>query len=340
MVVTKDVIIGNKTLGPERDVFIVAEAGLNHNGSLAVARDLVRRAAEIGADAVKFQSYHTEDFVSKKSDYYQLFKNLELSESDFADLKKLADERNIIFLSTPLDLRYVDVLKALDVPAFKIASGDITFTPLLEAVAKTGKPILLSTGAATIGEIYDAMHALRQHGGDELVLLQCLSAYPAPPEEINLRALVALKEIFDVPTGYSDHSIGIEVPLAAVALGACVIEKHFTLDKKMKGPDHALSAEPSEFERMIEAARVIEKSLGNDMKAPMKSEQYDRLDGRRSVVSRTILRKGDRLNSSNIGYKRPASGIDPHFVNLIMGKRIRAEKGEDDQILWSDLLEE
>jgi sialic acid synthase SpsE len=336
----KEVRIAQKIVGNSRPTFVVAEAGLNHNGSVEVGKELIRRAADVGADAVKFQSYHTDDFVSRKSEYHQLFKSLELSETDFAQLKNFADDCHIIFLSTPLDLRYVEILEKIGIPAFKIASGDLTFTPLLKAVATTGRPVILSTGASTIGEIYEAVSVLRENGCRDLVLLHCLSSYPAPLEEINLRAISTLRDIFDVPTGYSDHSSGIVVPVAAVALGASLIEKHFTLDKTMSGPDHALSAEPEEFKRMVEAVRAIEKALGDGCKKAMRSEQETRLEGRRSIVSKSLMKRGDQLDASKMSYKRPASGLQPSYAALIAGKRVKTNKNEDDAIVWSDLLEE
>jgi len=336
----EDIRIGQKIIGSARPAFVVAEAGLNHNGSVEIGKELIRRAVDVGADAVKFQSYHTEDFVSKRSTYYGLFKSLELSEADFVQLKNFADECKMIFLSTPLDLSYVEALDRMGVPAFKVASGDITFTPLLEAVAKTGRPVILSTGAATIGEIYEAMSVLRENGCHDIVLLHCLSSYPAPLDEINLKVIPAVRDIFDVPTGYSDHSSGIVVPVAAVALGASLIEKHFTLDRTMNGPDHALSAEPDEFKRMIEAVRTVEKSLGDGSKRPMRSEQKVRLEGRRSIVSKSLIKRGDRLDESKISYKRPASGIQPSLARMILNKKIRTGKNEDDAITWNDFLEE
>jgi len=337
----KEIKIAQKTVGSTRPTFIVAEAGLNHNGKLEIARELVKKAADVGADAVKFQSFHTEDFVSKRSEYYQLFKSLELSETDFGQLKNLADEYRIIFLSTAFDLRYVTLLERMGVPAFKVASGDITFTPLLEAVAKTGKPVILSTGAATIGEIHEALSVLGENGCEDVLLLHCLSSYPAPMEQINLRAMPALRDMFGVPTGYSDHSIGITVPIAAAALGASLIEKHFTLDKTMIGPDHALSSEPEEFKRMIEAVRAIEKSLGDGSKRPMRSEQEVRSAGRRSIVSKSLIKRGDRLDASKMAYKiSPVVGLQPSFARIILGKKIRTEKNEDDVLVWNDLLEE
>lgn len=335
----KTIKIGNRKIGEKEHTFIIAEAGINHNGDVELAKELIKKAAEAGADAVKFQSYHTENFVSKKSRYYQLFRKAELSDEEFKELNKFAKKHKIIFLSTPLDLEYVDILNEIGVPAFKIASGDLTFTPLLKKVAETKKPVILSTGMATISEIYDAVSILRENCCEDIILLHCVSSYPAPFEEVNLRAIVTLRQLFDMPVGYSDHTPSIIVPIAAVALGAKVIEKHFTLDKTMKSPDNRLSADPSEFKEMVKAIRIVEIALGNGNKRPMESEIEARLHGRRSIVAKTLIKSGEKITRKNITYKRPAIGLEPKFISLILGKKVRQNKNEDDPIEWEDLLE-
>lgn len=336
----KKVKIGNKWIGEDEPCFIIAEAGLNHNGDLELAKKLIEKAAEVGADAIKFQSYHTENFVSKSSKYYQLFKNLELSDDDFKELNRFAKKKKIIFLSTPLDLEYVDILNEIGVPAFKIASGDLTFVPLLEKVAETGKPVILSTGMATIGEIYEAISILKENGCEDIGLLHCVSSYPTPFEEVNLRAMIMLKNVFNLPVGYSDHTLGIIIPLAAVALGAKVIEKHFTLDKNMDGPDHKLSADPEEFRQMVKGIRIVERALGDGYKRPMDCEKDARIHGRRSIVARRFIKKGEILTNENITYKRPAIGIEPKFVSIILNKKIQKDKDVEDIIHWNDLFGE
>lgn len=253
--------IGDRYVGKGEPTFIIAEGGLNHNGDIDIGKELVKEAKKCGADAIKFQSYHTEDFISKKSEYYELFKSLELSEEEFYELKEYAEKIGIMFISTPLDLKYVDILNKMNVPAFKIASGDLTFYPLLEKVAKTGKPVILSTGMSDIGEIWEAVKVLENNGCRDIILLHCISSYPTPYEDVNLNAIKTLKSIFNIPVGYSDHTLGILAPVVSVALGADVIEKHFTLDKNMEGPDHALSADPEEFKEMVNNIRLVEKCL-------------------------------------------------------------------------------
>lgn len=332
--------IGSKLVGEGEHCFILAEAGINHNGDIKVAKKLIDKAKEAGADAIKFQSYHTEDFVSKKSEYYQLFKDLELSDEEFKELCEFAKEKNIIFISTPLDLKYVDILNEMNVPAFKIASGDLTFTPLLKKVAKTKKAIIVSTGMATIGEIDEAINTIKKAGNEDIILLHCISSYPAPFEEVNLKAIITLKNTFNLTVGYSDHTIGAEVPLAAVALGAKVIEKHFTLNKDMEGPDHRLSADPEEFKEMVEGIRIIEKALGDGNKRPMECEKDERISGRRSIVAKMPIKEEEKITEENILYKRPAIGIEPKFSDIVFNKKVKRDIGEGDIIKWENLMKE
>ncbi|CAB3290126.1 N-acetylneuraminate synthase [Methanocaldococcus lauensis] len=330
--------IGNMYVGDGEPTFIIAEGGLNHNGDIDIAKELIKEAKKCGADAIKFQSYHTEDFISKKSEYYKLFKDLELSEEEFYELKKYAEKIGIMFISTPLDLKYVDILNNMNVPAFKIASGDLTFHPLLEKVAKTGKPVILSTGMANIGEIWEAVDVLKNNGCKEIILLHCISSYPTPYEEVNLHAIKTLKKIFNIPVGYSDHTLGILTPIVSVALGAGVVEKHFTLDKSMEGPDHALSADPEEFKEMVEKIRLIEKMLGTGDKIPMPSEKEVIVEARRSIVAKRDIKKGCTLTIDNISFKRPARGIETKYWKLILNRKIKNDKREDEIIYWDDLL--
>jgi len=335
----REIRIGDKKIGDGEPCFVIAEAGINHNGDIEIAKKLIEKAAEVDADAIKFQSYHTESFVSKNSKHYQLFKNLELSEEDFKELNKFANKEGIIFISTPLDLEYVDILDEVGVPAFKIASGDLTFVPLLEKIARAGKPIILSTGMATIGEIDEAINIIKKEGNEDIILLHCISSYPAPFEEVNLKAIITLRNTFNLSVGYSDHTLGIEVPIAAIALGAKVIEKHFTLNKNMEGPDHKLSANPEEFKRMVRGIRIIEKALGNGDKRPMECEKDARISGRRSIIAKMPIKKGDKIMGENILYKRPAIGIEPKFLAIVLNKKVKRDIGGDDIIDWGDLLE-
>jgi len=262
--------IGDKLIGEEEPCFIIAEAGVNHNGSIELAKKLIDAAKDAGADAVKFQTFKTENVVVKdaqKAEYqkettgegsqYEMIKKLELTEEDFRELADYAKEKDIMFLSSPFDKESVDLLNELDVPAFKVGSGEITNLPLLRYIAKKEKPIILSTGMSTLGEIEEALDVIRSEGVEDIILLHCVSNYPARIEDVNLRALGTLKQAFKLPVGFSDHTLGITAPIAAVALGACVIEKHFTLDRNLPGPDHKASLEPEELKEMAKAIREV-----------------------------------------------------------------------------------
>jgi len=332
--------IGDKHIGNNEPTFIIAEGGLNHNGDVDIGKELIKEAKKCGADAIKFQSYHTGEFISKKSEYYELFKSLELSEEEFYELKKYAEKIGIKFISTPLDLKYVDILNKMNVPAFKIASGDLTFYPLLEKVAKTDKPVILSTGMANILEIWEAIEVLRNNGCKEIILLHCISSYPTPYEDVNLNAIKTLKRIFNIPVGYSDHTLGIIAPIVSVTLGADVIEKHFTLDKNMEGPDHTLSADPEEFKEIADNIRLVEKMLGGGEKIPMPSERDVIIEARRSVVAKRSIKKGECLSLDNLSFKRPGKGIETKYLNIILNKKIKNDKEEDEIINWDDLLED
>jgi len=332
--------IDDKYVGDGFPTFIIAEGGLNHNGDIDIGKELIKEAKKCGADAIKFQSYHTEEFISKKSEYYELFKSLELSEKEFYELKKYAEKIGIVFISTPLDLKYVNILNKMDVPAFKIASGDLTFYPLLEKVAKTGKPVILSTGMSDIGEIWEAVKVLKNNGCKDIILLHCVSSYPTPYEEVNLNVIKTMKNILNIPVGYSDHTLGILAPVSSVVVGANVIEKHFTLDKNMEGPDHTLSADPEEFKKMVEDIRLIEKMLGTGEKMPTPSEKGVISEARRSIVANCDIKKDEYISLDNITFKRPAKGIEPKYLNIILNKKVKNDKKEDELIYWNDLLEE
>src|SRR5690606_33903649 len=293
-----DFRIGTRRIGPGQPVFIIAEAGVNHNGRLDLAHRLVDAAADAGADAVKFQTFRAERIASASAprakyqvasdsgdqSQVEMLKALELEPGDFRELAEHARERGLVFLSTPFDSESVDLLATLPVPAYKIGSGDLTNMPLLQRVAALGLPVILSTGMATLGEVEEALTWLRQAGDPPVALLHCTSAYPAPYDALNLRAMETLRQAFGCPVGYSDHSLGIEVPVAAVAIGACILEKHLTLDRSLPGPDHAASLEPAEFSLMVQAIRHIEVALGSPVKAPQPVEEDVRLAARKSII--------------------------------------------------------
>jgi N,N'-diacetyllegionaminate synthase len=330
-------------------VFIIAEAGVNHNGSIVLAKKLIDAASDAGADAVKFQTFKTENLVSKsakKAAYQQ--KNMQTEdESQFAMLKKLeldsavhkelityCKTKKILFLSTPFDLESVTLLDELGLEIFKIPSGEITNLPYLRAIAKLNKKVILSTGMATMEEVKDALNILLAHGTrkQNITILHANSMYPSPMEDVNLRAMQSIQKELDVAVGYSDHTLGIEVDIAAVAMGASVIEKHFTLDKTMQGPDHKASLEPDELKAMVRAIRNIEKALGSSEKKPSPSEQPNREVARKSIVAACDIQKGEILSEKNLTTKRPAKGLSPMVWDSIIGSAAEKDYKEDDLI--------
>jgi len=349
---TGEIRILDQVLGEGEPCFIIAEAGVNHNGNINLAKKLIDVAKESEANAVKFQTFRTEYMVSIKAEkapyqkettsseesQFEMLKKLELSGSQFEELFDYANKKGIIFLSSPFDEPSADLLDELGVPAFKIASGEITNTPFVRYIAKKGKPIILSTGMSTLGEIKEAVKAIRTEGIKDIVLLHCVSAYPAKIEDANLRAIQTLMKAFRLPVGFSDHTIGITVPIAAVALGAVVLEKHFTLDKNLPGPDHKASLEPQELKRMVEVVRQVEKALGNGIKKPTEQEEKIKKVVRRSIVATLDIRKGTIITPKMIAIKRPGTGIEPKHADRIMGS-IAKSFIKRDELLTMDKLE-
>lgn len=307
------------------NTYIIAEAGVNHNGSLELARQLVDRAREAGADCVKFQTFLASEAVSRfaqKAQYQretvpqgesqlEMVKKLELSFQAFVELKAYCEQVGIDFLSTPFDLPSIDFLNGLGVPFWKIPSGEITNLPYLIEIAKTGKDIVMSTGMCTIDEIEAALTVLRSNGAAHISLLHCNTEYPTPFSDVNLCAMRTLEKRFRCPVGYSDHTQGIEIPIAAVAMGATIIEKHFTLDRTMEGPDHRASLEPQELKTMVTSIRHIEQAMGDGVKQPSPSEKKNISIARKSIVARCAIAKGELLTRDNLTTKRPGDGISP-----------------------------
>jgi N,N'-diacetyllegionaminate synthase len=316
-------------------VFIIAEAGVNHNGSIALAKKLIDVAAQAGADAVKFQTFKAENLVSKnaeKAEYqkettdkdesqYEMIKKLELDIHTHVELISYCVEKNIMFLSTPFDLESIDLLHDLGLNIFKIPSGEITNLPYLRKIGALNKQVILSTGMADIGEIEDALDVLTFNGTpiENITVLHANTQYPTPMEDVNLNAMVTIGKTFNISYGYSDHTLGIEVDIAAAALGATVIEKHFTLDKTMEGPDHKASLEPHELENMIQAIRNIEKALGNGIKKASPSERPNMNIARKSIVAACDILMGAILNEHNLTIKRPGGGLNPMLWDTICG---------------------
>lgn len=327
-------------------VFIIAEAGDNHNGSLPLALKLVDVAVESGADCVKFQTFITEEVVSKKAEkaayqkestgknesQYEMVKKLELSFEEFKQINEYCKEKEIIFLSTAFDLKSIDFLNTLDIPFWKIPSGEITNLPYLIKIAQTKKDVVLSTGMATIDEIEYAIDILLNNGAGKITILHCNTEYPSPMEDVNLKAMKSIQKQFKFDVGYSDHTLGIEVPIAAVALGAKIIEKHFTLDRSMNGPDHQASLTPYELKEMVKSIRNIEKALGNGKKAPSKSEVKNINIVRKSVVARQNILKGEVFTAENLAIKRPGNGISPMNWFEILGQKANKDFEEDELI--------
>lgn len=329
--------------------YIIAEIGCNHNGDMAIARKLVHAAAESGADAAKFQTFDPDEMItvdSPKADYqmratgtqqsqYQRLQRMRLGVEQHQELQALCDSCGIIFCSSPFDRGSAELLQQMKVPFFKIASGEITNLPLLRQIGSYARPVILSTGMSNLGEIETALEALS--GTDEIVLLHCVSDYPARWEDANLRAMVTLRQAFQLPVGFSDHTEGIELPLVAVALGAVVIEKHITLDQNMEGGDHRASLEPPEFKAMVEKIRRLVAAFGDGRKRCTSSEMNVRAVARKSLVTRRSVRAGARLTEDDIVIKRPGTGIAPAFLPEIIGASARVDIPGGVLLRWSHL---
>jgi N,N'-diacetyllegionaminate synthase len=329
-------------------VFIIAEAGVNHNGSIQIAKKLINVAADSGADAVKFQTFKAGSLLSKKAkkaDYQKQTTNM--SESQFDMIKKLelnmemhkeliayCKEKGIIFLSTPFDHDSINLLRDLKLSIFKIPSGEITNLPYLRHIGSLGKQVILSTGMSSIGEIKDALDILISMGTskENITVLHANTMYPTPMEDVNLNAMLTIQREFDIAVGYSDHTLGIEVDIAAVAMGASCIEKHFTLDKTMKGPDHKASIDSKELKVMVESIRNIEKALGSYEKKPSPSENINIDIIRKSIVASQQIKKGDLLTNKNITVKRPGDGISPMKWDVVIGEIAVKDYEMDDLI--------
>lgn len=336
-----------RKIGKDQPVFIIAEAGVNHNGDIELAKQLVDKALKAGADAVKFQTFKVEDLVTKETemaDYqkenigekksqYDMIREVELDNEDFEELKRYCDDKGILFLSTPHTLEAADILESL-VPIYKVGSGDLTNLPFLENLAGKRKPIILSTGMGTLGEVEEAVECIRKIGNEELILLHCVTDYPVSIEDVNLRAMLTLRGSFKTIVGYSDHTLGITAPIAAVSMGASVIEKHFTLDKGMKGPDHKASLEPEEFEEMVDKIRELEKGLGDGIKRPTENEEKIKQVARKSIVAKEKISEGSVIDEDMLEIKRPGTGIKPKHLEKLIGKKVNCDIKKDELITW------
>ena len=332
-------------------VFVIAEAGVNHNGSLDLALRLIDAAKASGAGAVKFQTFRAEQLATRsahKAPYqertttsdesqFEMLQRLELDAATHERLIGHCRQVGIQFLSSPFDIQSADLLDTLNIPIYKIPSGEITNLLFLQHIARKGRPVILSTGMSNLGEVEEAVNVLLAAGTTQLTLLHCVTEYPAPYSDVNLRAMQTLKSAFGLPVGYSDHTPGIEIAIAAVALGADVIEKHFTLDRSLPGPDHAASLEPAGLRQMVEAIRHVEVALGTGIKAPAPCELPNISVARKSVVAARPLPKGHLLAAGDLDIKRPGNGLAPKFLPALLGRTLCAGVAKDEVISWNHL---
>lgn len=335
----KSIEIAGRYVGPGHPCFIIAEGGVNHNGSPQMARRLIDAAAMSGANAVKFQTFRADGLATPFAplanyqhegtpaveSQVEMLRPLELSPEVHRDLLLHSREKGVLFMSSVFGEEDVDLLDGLGVVAFKIPSGELTNIPFLAYVASKGKPLIVSTGMAYMGEVEAAVRTIQQAGNNKLILLHCVSSYPTQFADVNLRAMLTMLAAFGVPVGYSDHTLGIEVALAAVALGACVIEKHFTLDRNLPGPDHRASVEPHELTALVQGARIVEAALGHGRKEPSACEANTAAAARKSLVAACDISAGTRLTEDLIAIRRPGTGLPPSMLPYIIGRTARTE---------------
>lgn len=324
--------LAGRVVGAGQAPFVIAEIGVNHNGDVDLARQLVQVAADCGADAVKLQTFSAERLVTptaEKAPYQdrddsasqaEMLARLELSEQAHVELKAHAERLGLMFLSTPFDEQSADLLERLDVAAFKVSSGDLTHLPFLRYLAAKGRPMLISTGMADMAEVAAAVAAIESTGNRRILIFHCVSAYPTPPGEANLRAIPTLAEAFPYPVGWSDHTMDDAVGWASIALGACAVEKHITLDRTMAGPDHAASADPEQFRRYVEGIRTTWSALGDGVKAPRACEAEVARVARRSLTAAGPIRRGERITEADVVALRPAGGMAPDDRALVVGR--------------------
>lgn len=344
-------ISNRHAIGPGHPCFIIAEAGVNHNGDLALARQLIEAAHDAGVDAVKFQTFQADKLVTKKAQQasyqtqntgheesqYEMLKRLELPYEAHAELKAYAEELGLVFMSTPFDEEAIDFLYELGVKVFKAGSGELTNIPYLKRMAAKGMPLIISTGMAVMGEVHEAISAIKSTDNEQLVVLHCTTNYPCPHEDANLSAMKTMHEATGCIIGYSDHTEGILVPVLAVAMGAHVIEKHYTLDRTMAGPDHKASLEPDELKEMVRQIRQVEKIMGSGVKIPTKAELEIAAVARKSVVAIQDIPIGTTLTEAHLGIKRPGDGIPPSRLADLIGKVNQRPISKDSLIQWEDV---
>jgi N,N'-diacetyllegionaminate synthase len=328
--------IGNKKIGEKNPVFVIAEGGINHNGQFQIAKKIVEKAADCGVDAVKFQTFNAKDLASEKSKFFKLFKKLELAENEFKELADISKSLGLIFLSTPFSNNAADLLEKNKILAYKISSGDLTNIPLIKHIAKKKKPIILSTGMSNMIEVKESVNVIKKIH-DKIIILHSNSSYPSPENELNLKSITTLTKKFLYPIGYSDNGNNPLIPIIAASLGAKIIEKHFTINKKLSGPDHLLSSDPTEMKKIVDNIHLTEKTLGDGIKQCQKSELENKIQARRSITIIKNCKKGEIINLSKIDLKRPATGIEPKFLNKVIGKKSKRELKIDEALVWKDL---
>ena len=321
----------------EKNTYVIAEGGLNHNGDINIAKKLIDSAKECGANAIKFQTYKTENFVRETNQYFDVFKNAELNFEQFEELKNYSKNIGLTFFSTPFDIESAEFLNQLEIPCFKIASSDLTNLPLITKIAKMQKPMIISSGLSTMNEINDAVNCCLFEGNNQIALLHCVANYPAQPNEVNMNVINTLKKTFGFPIGYSDNGESSLVDIVAVSMGANIIEKHFTLDKKMSGPDHGFSIDPNGLKSLISQIHEIDQMKGDGIKIPQFSEIKNRLTIRKSITAKRDLQQGEKIQEGDISIKRPADGIEPKYLTMILGKTINTNIKKDSPIFWSNI---
>ena len=346
-----ELTIAGRRIGAGHSPYIVAEIGSNHNGDMTLCRRIIDAAKAAGADAAKFQSWSKASLIGRaeyerntkyaKQDpsaltLEQAVEKYQLTPEQHREVAAHCRSRGITFLSSCFAAQEVDLLESLGAPAYKIASMDVNHLPLLEYVARTGKPVILSTGMATLGEIERALDVLRRGGSGPVILLHCISMYPSPAKEMNLRNIPTLRSTFGVPVGLSDHSLGNAVPLASVALGACFIEKHFTVDKKLEGWDHAISADPADLAALVQGSREVFEALGRAERVVGDAELEKRKTFRRRMVARRALRKGEKIGPGDVEFKRPGTGIRPDEMGYVVGRTLSRDVAAEDELEWTD----
>jgi N-acetylneuraminate synthase len=345
--------LGNREVKDFGIPYVIAEIGSNHNGDMDLAKQMIDAAKDCGCDAAKFQSWTPESLIAREEyernqkyndspkrhfgSLREMVEKYYLRSEQHIELNEYCERVGITFLSTPFSNEEVDLLEQINVPCHKIASMDINNLELLKYVAKKNKPIILSTGMSTLSEIENAVKTLEKQGNGQIILLHCIAVYPPEYEDINLNNIHMLREKFGYPVGFSDHTIGTSIPLASVALGSCVIEKHFTLDKDLPGWDHAISADPKEMKIIVEESRNIAKSLGSYERVVGEAEEEKKLKFRRSIVAKTDLKKGHTLTLDELSFKRPETGICPDEVRYVVGRKLKRNISQDEIIQWDDM---